>query len=130
MRCFSFIQDDVQVLEKLAFQEDGVLGEVINIGPDEEFVTINELAQTIAELTDFKLDPIYMPDRPQEVKLANCSADKARRLLGYKTKYTLRQGLIEMIDWIKKRGTKPFRYHLDLEIINEYTTKSWKEKLF
>ncbi len=129
-RCFSFIQDDVQVLEKLAFQEDSVLGEVINVGPDEEFVTINELAQTIAELIDFKLEPIYMQGRPQEVKFANCCADKARKVLGYKTKYTLRQGLVEMIDWIKKIGTKPFRYHLDLEIINEFTPKSWKEKLF
>jgi UDP-glucose 4-epimerase len=35
-----------------------------------------------------------------------------------------------MIDWIKARGVKPFRYHIDLEIVNEKTPKTWKEKLY
>lgn len=128
-RCFSFVQDDVDCLKKLAFQ-DNVVGEIVNIGPDEEFVTINQLAQTIARLLGFDLDPVYMPGRPQEVKLATCSADKARKLLGYNTKYTLEQGLQEMIDYIKEKGAKKFRYHLDLEIINDMTPKTWKNRLF
>ena len=128
-RCFSFVQDDIGCLLKLGFQEN-VVGEIINIGPDEEFITINELAKTIAELLSFNLDPIYMGGRPQEVKLATCSAEKARRMLGYETKTTLREGLQEMIDYIKKKGVKKFRYHLDIEIINEKTPKTWKDKLF
>lgn len=128
-RCFSFVQDDIDCLNKLAFQND-VVGEVINIGPDEEFVTINHLADTIAKLIGFKLDPIYLKDRPQEVKLATCSADKARRLLGYQTKYTLEQGLSEMIAYIEKKGPRPFSYHLPLEIVNELTPKAWTDKMF
>ena len=128
-RCFSFVQDCIQCLEKLAFQKN-VAGEVINIGPDEEFITINQLAQAIADLLDFKLKPKYFPDRPQEVKLATCSAEKARKMLGYKTEYTLKKGLQEMIDYIKKRGVKPFKYHIDLEIINSKTPVTWKNKLF
>lgn len=128
-RCFSFVQDDIDCLTKLAFQ-DNVVGEVINIGPDEEFVTINELASTIARLLDFELNPIYMAGRPQEVRLATCSADKARRLLGYHTEYSLEKGLQEMIDYIKVKGTKRFRYHLDLEIVSDITPKTWKDKLF
>lgn len=128
-RCFSFVNDDIKCLTKLAFQ-DGLDGEVINIGPDEEFVTINELAQCIAELIGFDLDPIYVKGRPQEVRLATCSADKARRLLGYKTEYTLEQGLKEMINYIKNKGPKKFRYHLDLEIINEHTPDTWKNRMF
>lgn len=128
-RCFSFVQDDIDCLNKLAFQ-DNVVGEVINIGPDEEFVTINHLAETIARLLDFKLDPVYMKGRPQEVKLATCSADKARRLLGYETKYSLDQGLTKMIEYIQSRGTRQFSYHLPLEIINELTPRTWSERLF
>lgn len=128
-RCFSFVQDDIDCLKKLAFQ-DNVVGEVINIGPDEEFVTINTLAETLAKLLDFDLHPTYMPGRPQEVKLATCSADKARRLLGYKTKYTLEQGLSEMINYIRDRGTKPFTYHLPLEIVSDKTPKTWSDRLF
>lgn len=128
-RCFSFVQDDVFCLKKLAFQEN-VAGEVINIGPDEEFVSINHLASVIAGLLDFKLHPVYMPDRPQEVKLAACSADKARRMLGYRTEYTLEQGLNEMIQYIKEKGVKKFRYHLPIEIISDKTPKTWKDRFF
>ena len=105
-------------------------GEIINIGPDDEFVTINELASTIANLLTFNLNPVYKKGRPQEVFLANCSANKARKLFKYKTKFTLKQGLSEMIAYIKKRGTKSFKYHIDLEIINELTPETWKKKLF
>ena len=70
-----------------------------------------------------------MPDRPQEVKMATCSADKARRLLGYKTKTTLEQGLIQMIDYIKTRGVKKFRYQLAGEIVNDKTPKTWVNKM-
>lgn len=128
-RCFSFVKDDVDSLVKLGFQ-DNVIGETINIGPDEEFITINQLAKTIAELLNFDLDPIYVPDRPREVKLASCSADKARRLLNYHTSTDLRGGLQSMIEYIKERGVKPFTYHLDLEIINEKTPRTWRDRLF
>jgi len=128
-RCFSFVQDDIDCLLKLGFA-DNVVGQVINIGPDEEFVTINQLAKIIAELIGFELKPVYMPDRPQEVKLATCQADKARRLLGYKTKVNLRDGLQEMIEYIKTRGPRKFKYHLDIEIINDKTPRTWVEKMF
>lgn len=128
-RCFSFVQDDIDCLKKLALQDD-VVGEVVNIGPDEELITINTLAKTIAELLDFDLQPTYMPGRPQEVRLATCSADKARRLLGYQTKYTLKEGLGAMIEYINKRGTKPFTYHLPLEIVSDKTPRTWVDRLF
>lgn len=127
-RCFSFVQDDVGVLFQLA--EAPVSGETFNIGPDEEFVSINTLAKTIAKLLDFKLDPIYVTGRPQEVKLANCSADKARKMLGYKTSTSLEEGLRQNIEYIRNRGPKPFTYHLDLEIVSPLTPKTWKDKMF
>ena len=128
-RCFSFVNDVVGCLLKLLDRED-LVGEVINIGPDEEFVEINQLAETIAGLLDFDLNPIYVPDRPQEVKLATCSAEKARALLGYRTTYTLERGLSEMIDWIRQRGVKKFRYHLDLEITNGKCPITWRNRMF
>ena len=127
MRCFSFVEDDVNPLFRLA--EDEFSGEIINIGPDDEFVTINRLADVIADLLDFKLEPIYMAGRPQEVKLANCSADKARKLLNYDPKVSLEEGIRHTIDYIKERGPRPFSYHLDVEIISDKTPKTWKDKL-
>lgn len=128
-RCFSFINDDVDILAKFALTP-GISGEIFNIGPDEEFVSINELAMVIAELLDFPLQPVYMPDRPQEVKLANCSADKIRAVFGYQTRYSLKEGIQEMIAYIREHGVKPFCYHIDLEINNEKTPLTWKKQLF
>ena len=127
-RCFTFIQDDIRPLRKLATY-DNVTGEVINIGPDDEFITINTLAETIADIVGFDLDPIYERERPQEVRLANCSADKARDVLDYEVEYTLREGLQEMVDWIEEHGPREFEYHLDLEIVTEDTPDTWVNQL-
>ena len=40
-----------------------VLGQTINIGPDEEFITINELAEKIANQLKVNLNPRYMRGR-------------------------------------------------------------------
>jgi UDP-glucose 4-epimerase len=128
LRCFSFVQDCVDPLVKMGTLP-GLNGQVINIGPDEETVTINELARILAELLSFRLDPIYVADRPREVREATCSADKARQLLNYETKVSLRAGLQSMIDWIRDRGTKPFSYHLPIEIDSPLVPKTWTSRL-
>ena len=78
----------------------------------------------------FNLEPRYLEDRPNEVKEATCSADIARKLLGYKTTVSLDRSLDKVIDYIKKKGPKNFEYNYPLEIINEKTPLAWKEKLF
>lgn len=127
-RCFSYIDDCVESLVKIGTQ-DNCIGETINIGPEGEEVTINELAETIAYIIGFKLDPIYMPDRPREVRIAHCSALKAKTLLDYKQTISLEDGLESLINWIAMKGPKPFEYNLDLEIVNDKTPKTWTEKL-
>ena len=69
-------------------------------------------------------------DRPREVKHATCSADKARKLLNYKTKTDLRNGIIKTYNYIKERGVRPFDYNINLEIKNELTPETWLKKEF
>jgi UDP-glucose 4-epimerase len=102
--------------------------QIINIGPDEEFVTINKIAEICSNITGNNLKPIYKKDRPREVKYASCSADKARKLLNYKTKTNLKNGILKTYDYIKRRGPKPFEYHINIEIKNELTPKTWLKK--
>lgn len=128
-RCFSHVSDALDSLVKMATQIDAN-GEVINIGPDEEFVTINHLAELVIKHTGFNGKPLYVPPRPQEVQHAYCSAEKARIVLGYETKVTLEEAVIEMVEWIRKRGPRSFNYHLPLEIVNEKTPKTWTERMF
>lgn len=126
-RCFSHISDALVPLVRMA-DDQNALGEVINIGPDEEFVTINQLAELVIAATGFDGKPEYVPPRPQEVKFAFCSSDKARRMLGYETRIKLADIVLEMVAWIRKRGPLPFDYYLPLEIVNDKTPKTWLEK--
>lgn len=127
-RCFSFVADVIACLEAMGTSPD-VAGETINIGPDEGEITILGLAQEIADLLGFPLDPIFLPDRPTEVPIATCSADKARALLGYRTTTTLRDGLDTMVTWIEAQGPSDFRYDLELEIASASTPATWVDKL-
>ena len=106
-----------------------LLGEVINIGPDEEFVSINHLFRSLKSITGFEGQAIHLTDRPQEVKHAVCSSTKARTLLGYRTTRSLDDGLLDIVDHIRAVGPRKFRYHLDIEIRNERTPRTWTERL-
>jgi UDP-glucose 4-epimerase len=128
MRCFSFIDDCVYCLEKLALDPD-IKNTTVNIGPDEEFVTIKSLAELICRELDFHEPIIYLADRPKEIRYAVCDSTLARELLGYQTSKTLLDGVRATIDFIKIRGTKPFDYsNYPLEIINKYTPITWSQR--
>lgn len=126
-RCFSYISDCISCLAKMG--TENLHGHVINIGPDEGTVTINQLAQILADIIGFDLNPIYYAERPQEVKEARCSSDLARYILGYKTEVNLKKGMTMFVDWIESKGPLPFQYnHVPLEIINDKTPLTWKNK--
>ena len=129
-RCFSDVEDCIQCLEKMGFSDEAE-GEVINIGPDEEenFITINQLAEHIAQIVDLELDPIYVGERTNEVKVAHCSADKARDLLNYETQWGLKESLQKEVQWIRQVGPQQFDYLYDLEIVNEKTPRTWTDEL-
>ena len=126
-RCFSYIDDCLSCLIPMLDQKN-LNKEIINIGPDEEFVTINKISEICSNITGSNLEPIYKKDRPREVKYASCSADKARKLLNYKTKTDLKNGILKTFQYIKKRGTRPFDYNISLEIKNELTPETWIKK--
>jgi UDP-glucose 4-epimerase len=126
-RCFSYIDDCLSCLIPMLDQKN-LNKQIINIGPDEEFVTINKVAEICSNITGVNLNPIYKKDRPKEVKHATCSANKARELLDYKTTVNLFDGIKNTFEYIKNRGAKPFDYHIDLEIDNDLTPETWKKK--
>ena len=125
MRSFSDIRDIVDPIKKVIYGNFN--REVINIGPDENYISIIELASMIAKELNFKLDPIFLEDRPKEVRFANCSADKSKRLLGYEQKISLSETIKDMIDWVSTRGTQPFNFNLPIEVVNKSTPKTWTD---
>ena len=128
-RTFSDIDDCIYCLDKL-LTDPQIISQTVNIGPDEEYISINQLYHLLSNKLKFNLEPKYLEDRPNEVKEATCSADKARKVLGYKTSVSLDESLNKIINYIKEKGPKEFQYNYPLEINNEKTPTAWKEKLF
>ena len=128
-RCFSDIDDCIFCLDKL-LTDPNIKSQTVNIGPDEEFISINELFKKVSNKLQFNEEALYFPDRPNEVKHATCSSDKARKLFNYKTTVTLEKSIDKVISFIKEKGPKKFKYNYMLEIENENTPKTWKEKIF
>lgn len=123
-RCFSPVEDALDCLVKVI--EEDFDGETINIGPDGDGNTINELAQMVFDACGVNTGITYMPDRPCEVKVALCSSDKARALLGYKEKSSLKECIAQMVDYIQPTE---FSYNLPIEIKTERTPRTWTERL-
>lgn len=132
-RAFSYIDDFTPYIIKAGFNKKAD-GEIFNIGPTEEY-TINELSRTV--LNEFFADkkipkkflPKYVAFRPKEVKDAWCTVKKAERMLGYKTTVNLQEGVKRMIEWAKEKGPQTFIYLDNLELVNDKTPATWKNKL-
>tara|TARA_B100000401_G_C52733182_1_gene684589 strand:+ start:54 stop:1058 length:1005 start_codon:yes stop_codon:yes gene_type:complete len=129
MRTFSDVDDCIFCLDRL-ITDKNIKSQIVNIGPDEEYISINDLYKKISNKLKFNKEAKYMPQRPNEVKYATCSANKARDILGYKTICSLDDAIDKVINYIKLKGTKEFNYRYELEIINEHTPETWKNKIF
>ena len=127
-RCFSYIDDTLQVFEQICFEKKSA-GEIFNIGPDEDYISIKELADLCANITNFNGPHQFLPKRPNEVKYATCSSNKIRKFFNYKTETNIVEGIKNTLNFIKKRGVREFNYNLPIEIDNELTPKSWTKKL-
>jgi len=128
-RSFSDIDDCIYCLDKL-ITDKNITSEIINIGPDEESITINELYKILCNKLKFNQPAEYVDDRPNEVKHAICSSEKARKILNYKTSVNLNDAIQKVVDFIKSKGPKKFEYNYELEIKNKKTPETWKDKIF
>ena len=126
-RSFTYIDNFTPYFVKTAWQNN-VVGEIINIGPTEAF-TINDLGAAICEEFDIPFDPIYLPDRPTEVKYAYSTKDKAEKFLGYETTVSFKEGIKRMIEWAKTLGPQKFQYLEDLEIVSDVSPLTWRKEL-
>jgi UDP-glucose 4-epimerase len=127
VRCFSYIDDVVPTLARMGFDQKAS-GAVINVGPDEGAVTILALAEMIADIIGVPFNPVFVPERPREVKHAVCSSDKARNLLGFEQRTELREGLVKLIAYIIERRPRPFVHHLPIEIESGLLPLTWRRK--
>ncbi len=106
-RCFSHVKDTVKALVKLS-QTDEAVGEVINIGSDNE-ISIEELAKRIKELTKSKSKIQYIPysdayeEGFEDMMRRVPNLGKIKKLIGHKPKNSLDDILKDVIEYYKSR---------------------------
>lgn len=96
-RDFTYIKDAVEA-NILAMESKKGLGEVFNIAGGKR-ITINELKSLICEVAGKETEAVHGPPRPGDVRHSLADISKARELLGFEPRYTLKKGLEETIRW-------------------------------
>lgn len=76
-------------------------GEFLNIGTGRE-TSVNQLFRLMAELLDFEGEPIYAPPREGELQRIALDFSRAKRVLGWKPKVELKEGLARTVEWYRE----------------------------
>jgi UDP-glucuronate decarboxylase len=100
-RSFCYITDTVIGL-LLLLANERARGEVVNVGNPEE-VTILELAERVKRLANSTSSITFYPLPKDDTKRRCPDIDRAQRLLGWKPKISLEQGLVRTIEWFSKK---------------------------
>ena len=127
-RSFSNVYDCIEAVYKIMTSNRELAKEIYNIGPDDNEISIKQLAYKVGHFCEKYPNLQHFPDRPREVKNAFCSSDKIRKEFNYNAAITVDQTLKDMIAWIKPQ-VREFEYHLPLEFTTDETPKTWTDKL-
>ena len=102
-RDYTYIEDAVRAFDLVLNNESRL--EPINIGSGKQ-VSIIDLANMIINLCGKKgkIKPVHVEPRIGEVKKLIADATKAKKLLGWEPKNSLKEGLKAFIQWYKRYG--------------------------
>lgn len=102
-RDYTYVEDAVRAFDLILNHKSRL--EPINIGSGKE-VSIIDLANMIIDLCEKKgeIQPVHVEPRIGEVKELIADTTKAKKILGWKPKYDLKEGLRAFIQWYKKYG--------------------------
>lgn len=121
-RAFSYIEDSLPCYVACLNKANS---EIVNIGGVQP-VTINYAWHIVKEAMGANdIEPLYLPDRPREVKNAYCTYKKSQELLGYQENVGFVDGVKRMAEWAKGIGPQEWTTE-KLALINEKTPEVWR----
>ena len=116
IRDLSYVKDIVEGFIRAA-QSPASVGQTINIGAGQG-ITVGELARKIIGLTGvsakIRKDTARVRPEKSEVERLVCDSSKAKKLIGWKPRYTLEEGLSETVEFFKHHMSryKPEIYNI------------------
>jgi nucleoside-diphosphate-sugar epimerase len=82
----------------LAMDAEGVGGKVFNVAAGQR-TSLNELLQTLEQLSGRHVDPSYAEPRPGDVPHSHADISAAERELGFRPRVSVEEGLRLTLDW-------------------------------
>ncbi len=117
-RDFTFVCDAAEGILRAGF-ETAAIGQTINLGSGRE-ISINELAREVAQAAQIpEVKVVYDNARPGEVMRLYADNRKAREVLGFEPKITLREGLKKLKEWYSLSKETPEQL-LEQEILHNW----------
>jgi nucleoside-diphosphate-sugar epimerase len=103
-RDFVYIQDVVEA-NMLALKSKNTAGEVFNIGTGKN-TSINQIAEILKDKMNRKnLKNVHADPRPTDIRHSYADINKAKKILGYNPKFSIKEGLTEIVNWYVKKST-------------------------
>jgi nucleoside-diphosphate-sugar epimerase len=101
-RSFSYVGDIVEGLVAIIGKENVVDGEIINLGTD-EVNTTQEGINVVENIMNKRLIVDQKPARKGDQQRTAAVIDKAKKLLSYSPKVSIKQGLVAQVKWYKEK---------------------------
>jgi dTDP-glucose 4,6-dehydratase len=97
-RDFVYVKDVVQA-NMLALSRKSAAGEVFNIATGKK-TSINQVAKTLREIMNRKdLKNMHLDPRATDIRHGYADISKAQKTLGYTPKFSIKEGLTELVNW-------------------------------
>jgi UDP-glucuronate 4-epimerase len=100
VRSFTYVSDITDAMIAVIENKEKVKGEIFNIGT-ENINTTAEAIEACEEILGYKAEFEPKPKRPGDQLRTEAKIDKARDILGYNPKVSLKEGINRTIDWFK-----------------------------
>jgi nucleoside-diphosphate-sugar epimerase len=102
-RDFVYVQDVIEA-NMLALNNKNAAGEVFNIGTGTN-VSVNQVAEALKDIMNKKdLKNVHADPRPTDIRHGYADINKAKKILGYHPKVSLKEGLTKLVNWYTKQN--------------------------
>jgi UDP-N-acetylglucosamine 4-epimerase len=100
-RDFTYIENVVEANLKACKAPRKAAGQVYNIafGGREYLIDVYYM---LCRALDKRIEPIFAPDRPGDIKHSNADISKAKEMLGYEPEWCFEKGIEAAIEWYKE----------------------------
>lgn len=98
LRSFTYVGDIVDGIYRALKKHEDLDGEIINLGAEDEHKT-QEGIQIVEEILGKRIKLEVQPRRPGDQFRTLANIQKAKKMLGYEPKTTLKEGLRLQVDW-------------------------------